>query len=76
MNPSRFAGVPFRDRATLEIEVDEELARRIPGTSSPLIFTQEHFPALVRQIRKEWEREYGPLASRPTRPSRQPRQRP
>jgi hypothetical protein len=65
--PDGFAGVPFREYLTLEIEPDDTLLRA--GFPRPhgdtRIVTQEDFPAIVEMIRVDNARTFGPGADAP-----------
>ena len=66
-NPKGFEGKMFRDILRLEIEVDEKLAANgfpFPRPGSRTI-TQEDFPSIIQQIRKENAAEFGEGADRP-----------
>jgi len=56
-----FAGVPFRDYLTVEVEVDDALAKAgfpLPHRGSRLV-TQEDFPPIIDAIRAENARVFG-----------------
>lgn len=62
-NPNTFNGVPFRKRATVEIEVQADLAERMHLASPRL--TQEDFPKLIQRIAVEAKASFGPNFDKP-----------
>jgi hypothetical protein len=64
-NPDSLRGVTFRRWATIEITVSDEFAERPPFTKRGRRVTQEDFPFLLGEIRRESRTEFGPRADRP-----------
>jgi hypothetical protein len=64
-NPDSLRGVPFRRWATLEIIVSSEVAEQPPFAERGRRMTQEDFPALLEEIRRQSREEFGPRADRP-----------
>jgi hypothetical protein len=64
-----FAGIPFRERATLEIEPNERLidAAVLPPDGDRRVLTQDDFPRIIEAIRAENALEFGPGADTPYR---------
>ena len=63
-----FAGVPLRDRVTLEITVSDALLDAglvLPAGGQPV--TPDHFPELIERARLENEEEFGPGSDSPAR---------
>ena len=63
-NPDSLRGVPFRQWATLEVTVSDELAEQPPFTERGRRLTQEDFPVLLAEIRRQSRKEFGPGADR------------
>jgi hypothetical protein len=64
-NPDSLLGVPFRQWATLEITVSEELVKQPLFMERARRITQDDFPGIVEQIRRQSRKEFGPRADRP-----------
>ncbi len=60
----RDGGGSFRDRATVEIELDDSLAAQEPFVSIGRRITQDDFPAVVEYIREQVRAQFGPDADR------------
>ena len=59
-NPEAWAGVPFHDQATVEIEVSPAVAARMPlPESRHRRITQDDFAAIISRIRTENDAEFG-----------------
>ncbi len=63
--PEAHGGAAFWRRATLEIEIAEELASREPFASVGRRITQADFPAIIEFIRAQVRSRFGPEADRP-----------
>ncbi len=55
----------FGDWVTLEIEVDDTLAKQSPFTELGRTVTQRDFPGIVAAIREQNRAEFGDNADRP-----------
>lgn len=65
-NPDGFEGLPFRNAATIEIEVSESLAAGFPfPEAGSRRITQAHFPAIIEVIRQENAEVFGESGDRP-----------
>ncbi len=64
-NPERLAGPDFSDRASLLIELSEELAHQEPFRSLGGRITERDFPAILKAIRAQNRAEFGAGADRP-----------
>lgn len=64
-NPDSLQGVPFRRWATLEITVSDELVEQPLFMERERRITQEDFPELVEEIRRQSRKEFGARADRP-----------
>jgi hypothetical protein len=64
-NPDSLWGVSFRRWATLEITVSDELVRQPLFMERGRRITQDDFPELVAEIRRQSRKEFGPRADRP-----------
>jgi len=63
--PDRYAGITFGDLVTLEIEVDDKIAKQFPFTKIGRTVTQSDFPTIVEAIREQNRSEFGDDADRP-----------
>ncbi len=63
--PEEYGGVAFGDWITLEIVVDDGLAKQSPFTELGRSVTQQDFPAIVAAIRAQNRAEFGEGADRP-----------
>jgi hypothetical protein len=63
--PESYAGVSFGDWVTLEIVVDDDIAKRDPFTKIGRRVTQGDFPTIVAAIRNQNRAEFGEDADRP-----------
>jgi len=64
-NPDSLRGVPFRRYATLEITVSDKLVEQPLFMERGRRITQDDFPELVEEIRRQSRKEFGPRADRP-----------
>jgi Protein of unknown function (DUF4056) len=60
-----YEGVSFKDHLTLEITVNDRLARKSAFASNGGRVTQQDFARLVEQVREENQQEFGLRADRP-----------
>ena len=58
-------GVPFRRWVTLEITISDELAGQPLFMERGRRMSQDDFPELVAEIRRQSRKEFGPRADRP-----------
>jgi hypothetical protein len=63
-NPDSLSDVPLRRFATLEIGISDELAGRPLFLGRGRRITQEDFPELLAEIRRQSRKELGPRADR------------
>jgi hypothetical protein len=63
--PESYAGVNFGDWVTLEIVVDDDIAKQDPFTTIGRTVTQSDFPKIVAAIRNQNRAEFGEDADRP-----------
>jgi len=64
-NPSGVEGISFGDYVTLEIEVDDALAKQEPFASRGRQLTQRDFPEIVALVREQARVEFGPRVEQP-----------
>lgn len=72
-NPRTYKGIALNRFATLEFELEEATAKRLPiAIPEGSVLTQEDFPRLIEAIREKNDERYGAGASTPVRMQDEP----